>query len=70
MKKLTVVLIALAGLLSGCIAYEPPGRNAGPHYNSRGDRDRDGMPNRADHDRDGDGVRNSRDNRPNDPRRY
>lgn len=36
----------------------------------RGDRDGDGVPNRADRDRDGDGVRNNRDSRPNDPRRY
>jgi len=35
----------------------------------RGDRDRDGVPNRYDRDRDGDGVRNNRDNRPDNPRR-
>jgi len=35
-----------------------------------GDRDRDGVSNRADRDRDGDGVRNSQDRRPDDPRRY
>ncbi|RYY71201.1 MAG: hypothetical protein EOO24_49070 [Comamonadaceae bacterium] len=34
-----------------------------------GDRDRDGIPNRADRDRDNDGVRNRDDRRPNDPRR-
>jgi hypothetical protein len=32
-----------------------------------GDRDRDGIANRYDRDRDGDGIRNSRDNRPNQP---
>ena len=42
------------------------------HGNGRGDRDRDrdGSSNRHDSDRDGDGVPNSRDQRPNDPRRY
>ena len=35
----------------------------------RGDRDRDGIPNRMDRDRDGDGVPNAVDRRPNDPRR-
>ena len=35
----------------------------------RGDRDRDGVPNRMDRDRDGDGVPNAVDRRPNDPRR-
>ena len=36
---------------------------------ARGDRDRDGVPNRMDSDKDGDGVRNSQDNRPNNPNR-
>ena len=35
----------------------------------RGDRDRDGVPNRMDRDRDGDGVPNVSDRRPNDPNR-
>ena len=35
----------------------------------RGDRDRDGVPNRYDRDRDGDGVPNRRDARPNNPYR-
>jgi hypothetical protein len=35
----------------------------------RGDRDRDGVPNRYDRDRDGDGVPNRMDNRPNNPNR-
>lgn len=67
LKKIAVTLLAAAGLLSGCIAYDPPGRNAGPRP---GDRDRDGVPNRVDRDRDGDGVPNRQDSRPNDPRRY
>ena len=36
---------------------------------ARGDRDRDGVPNRLDRDRDGDGVPNRRDSRPDNPRR-
>ncbi len=36
---------------------------------SRGDRDRDGLPNSRDRDRDGDGVPNRRDNAPDNPRR-
>jgi hypothetical protein len=67
MKKLAVVLIAVGGLLSGCVAYDP---GYGGGYGYRGDRDRDGVHNRADRDRDGDGVRNRYDRRPNDPRRY
>ncbi len=67
MNKLAVVLIAAGGLLSGCIAYDPPYRNATGH---QGDRDRDGAPNRADRDRHGDGVRQGPDRRPDDPRRY
>ena len=68
MKTLAVVLIAISGLLSGCVAYEVPSRNAGVYQG--GDRDRDGMHHRGDRDRDGDGVRNSQDRRPDDPRRY
>jgi hypothetical protein len=67
MKKLAIALLALGGLLSGCVAYEVPGRNTGARP---GDRDRDGIANRADRDRDGDGVPNRHDSRPNDPRRY
>ncbi len=67
MKKLAIALIAIGGLMSGCVAYEVPNRNAGIH---QGDRDRDGVPNRVDRDRDGDGVANRQDRRPNDPRRY
>ena len=36
---------------------------------ARGDRDRDGVPNRMDRDRDGDGVRNQMDRAPDNPRR-
>ncbi|KQV86223.1 hypothetical protein ASD15_29545 [Massilia sp. Root351] len=36
----------------------------------RGDRDRDGVPNRVDRDRDGDGVPNRHDDRPNNPNRH
>ena len=38
--------------------------------NRHGDRDHDGVPNRADGDRDGDGVPNRRDRRPDDPSRW
>lgn len=67
MKKLAIVLIAIGGLLSGCIPipYEGGGGGGGERH---GDRDRDGMHNRGD--RDGDGVPNRQDSRPNDPRRY
>jgi hypothetical protein len=73
MKKVAVLLIVVAaGLagLAGCVAV--PYDNGPPHraHGHHGDRDRDGVPNRADRDRDGDGVRNRNDRRPNDPRRY
>jgi hypothetical protein len=67
MKKLAVVMIAVGGLLSGCVAYPV---EQGRAYHGYHDRDRDGVRNRADRDRDGDGVPNRYDNRPNDPRRY
>jgi hypothetical protein len=75
MKKVAVLLIAVGGLVSGCVAYDPyyqggPGYRDGPGYRANQDRDRDGIPNRADRDRDGDGVRNSQDRRPDDARRY
>lgn len=74
MTKLTVLLIAGALALSGCVAYEVPGPNHGRDGYNRGsspggDRDRDGIPNRVDRDRDGDGVRNRDDSHPNNPRR-
>jgi hypothetical protein len=67
MKKLAVVLIAIGGLLSGCVVHDRGHHRGGYEYR---DRDRDGVHNRADRDRDGDGVRNRDDRRPNDPRRY
>ena len=68
MKKLSIVMICLAGILSGCVVHDPH-RHDGAYRGER-DRDRDGIPNRVDRDRDGDGVRNRQDARPNDPRRY
>lgn len=65
MKKVALLLIAIAGLLSGCVVYDGPYRDGGEHYR---DHDRHGGPNRAD--RDGDGVSNRLDRRPNDPTRY
>ena len=71
MKKYAVMLIAMGGLLSGCVGYEVQSE---PSYRDstayRYDRDRDGVPDRRDSDRDGDGVRNTQDRRPDDPRRY
>jgi len=67
MKTLAALFIVGASLLSGCAVYDTP------YPESRGysrDRDRDGVPNRADRDRDGDGVPNRQDRRPDDPRRY
>lgn len=68
MKMLATLLIVSGSLLSGCVAYEvEPDRRAGVYQR---DRDRDGIPDSADRDRDGDGVRNTRDSAPNNPRRY
>ncbi len=66
MKILAVFLIVVSSLLTGCVVAEPQ------QYQGygRGDRDRDGIPNRVDRDRDGDGVPNRHDRRPDDPRRY
>ena len=69
MRKLVILLIAIGGLLSGCVAYEVQGRDGGAHHADRA-HDRDRVPNRADRDRDGDGVSNRQDHRPDDPRRY
>lgn len=72
MKKITLFLIAMSVLLSGCVVYDPnrdAGMHRGDHERSH-DRDRDGLPKRVDRDRDGDGVPNRQDSRPNDPRRY
>ncbi|HAL38480.1 MAG TPA: hypothetical protein DCP03_10325 [Polaromonas sp.] len=68
MKKLAILLIAIGGLLSGCVAYEVPNRDGGVY---RGDRDRDRDRDRVDRvDRDRDGVPNRQDRSPDDPRRY
>lgn len=56
MRRLALILMAVGGLLSACVAYEVPSRDARPYYGDR-DRDNDGVPNRADR-------------RPDDPRRY
>jgi hypothetical protein len=69
MKKIAIVMLAGAALLSGCVAY-PVNDGRGDNRSASRDRDRDGIPNRMDRDRDGDGVRNSQDRRPDDPRRY
>jgi len=66
MRKLALVLIAIGGFLSACVAWVP---DDGRYY---GDRYRDGASDRVyrDRDRDGDGVPNREDRRPDDPRRY
>lgn len=67
MKRLAVLLITVASLLSGCVVYDGPSRNGGRSG------DRDGSPGRVDRDRDRDrdhdGGRDSHDNRPNNPGR-
>jgi hypothetical protein len=68
MKSLLVVLAATAAL-AGCVVAPYDNRPPPPGPGMRGDRDRDGVPNRYDRDRDGDGVPNRYDNRPGDPRR-
>lgn len=65
MNKLAILLIAIGGLLSGCIAYEGSYRDDGAYR-----RDHDRVPDRVYRDRDGDGVPNRQDRRPDDPRRY
>lgn len=64
MKKLAIVLVAIGGLLSGCVAYEVPYGEGGIHH---ADRDRTGSSDRGDRDRDG--VPDRQDRRPDDPRR-
>ena len=65
MKKLAVLLIAVASLLTGCVVYDTPYRDGGGQRQNR-----DNSPNRGEHDRDRDGVPNQHDQRPNDPSRY
>jgi len=52
-----VILAASFGFLSGCVAYAVPASDGGGGRAYQRDRDHDG-------------VRNTRDRRPNDPRRY
>ena len=72
MKTISILLIAISALLSGCVAYDAPyrdgGRDGGGYQRDRRDGDRDWTPNNADRDRDG--VLDREDRRPNDPRRY
>jgi hypothetical protein len=68
MKKLAVLLVVAAGLMSACAVYEEPNRYGGERRLER-DHDRDGRPDRVDRDRDGDGVPNRQDRRPDDSRR-
>jgi hypothetical protein len=64
MKKLTVLVLVLAGLsaLSGCVAVPVPYDSGRPDHHPGA--------NRGYGDRDGDGVRNRDDRRPNNPNRY
>jgi hypothetical protein len=61
-RKLVLLVVAMTALASGCVVYDDPHRG-GPRYGERDhdygyrDRDRDGVPDRADR-------------RPDDPRRY
>ncbi len=64
MRTLAISFVVISSILTGCIIAEPR------RGDNRGDRDRDGVPNRVDRDRDGDGVPNRQDRRPDDPRRY
>lgn len=76
MKKLFILLAAMGGILSGCVAvpYNDSGYGYRQHHRTDDsayrDRDRDGIPNRRDRDRDGDGVPNRYDTRPDNPYRY
>jgi hypothetical protein len=67
MKTLVALLIASAAL-AGCVAV-PYDNGRPPPRGAYGDRDRDGVPNRADRDRDNDGVPNRYDRAPNNPNR-
>jgi len=83
MKSTILIALAILGSLglSGCVAYGVPyatvqgsyyGGGSPGYYRDgqrgpRGDRDRDGIPNRYDRDRDGDGQRNRDDRRPDNP---
>ena len=67
MKNLAIALIAIASLLSGCVAYEVQDRDGGMRH---AERSRDGGPDHMNRERDRDGVPNREDHRPDDPRRY
>lgn len=74
MKTLTMLLMAFAVLLSGCVVYDPPYRDSGVH---RGDREREHEHERdRERDREGprdsdhDGVPDRMDRRPYDRNRY
>lgn len=69
MKNLAIALIAIASLLSGCVAYEVQDRDGGMRH---AERTRDAGPDHVnrERDRDRDGVPNREDRRPDDPRRY
>ncbi len=67
--KILAAFLVVSSMLAGCVVAEPP-RHGEYRGEARGDRDRDGIPNRADRDRDGDGVRNTQDRYPDNPRRY
>ncbi|WP_457281594.1 hypothetical protein [Polaromonas sp. P5_D5] len=71
MKKLSILLLALAGMaaLSGCVAY-PVAYDNGPQYRVVPAPAPGYGPGYGRGDRDGDGVRNRYDRRPNDPSRY
>jgi hypothetical protein len=72
MMKKSLILLGTVAILSGCVAV-PYAAGPQPRYHGGygyGDRDGDGVSNRADRDRDGDGVPNRRDRRPDNPRRY
>ena len=58
-KSLVQAGVAASLILLAC------GANAQQYVVGSGDIDRDGISNRSDHDRDGDGVRNRRDDFPN-----
>ncbi len=74
MKKLALLLIAVAGLLSACIGYEVPNHDRGEYRgDNRGDyRDDHRGEYRDEHrggDRDHDGIPDSQDRHPDDSRR-
>jgi hypothetical protein len=65
-----MLLVAIVGLLSGCVAHGVRDRDSGMYYP---DRDHDHSSHRGDpenSDRDRDGVPDRQDRRPDDPRRY